>query len=312
MSVLEHACNRKSGVIGIVVMVALALGGSHAGSVETSAVVLGEHPMLGPITQTTSPADVSLVRPIQPFPAGVERADTNYLAPILSRNAMDRAALGEPAGKREPFDLPTFRAPEGLLWVKWRELETGISQDARVITDCRADINQCASPAALRLLEIVDQARHMPIRLAIPIINRTINLSIAYVSDVTQHGLPDVWSSPLATLTTEQGDCEDYAIVKYEALRRLGLPEDDLRLLLVRDSSMGQDHAVLGVRYGGRWLILDNRHSYVLEAAALNQFVPLIAIDHVGVKLFAGASRAILSQDPTAMASAAPSGHWSE
>ena len=54
-------------------------------------------------------------------------------------------------------------------------------------------------------------------------------------------------------------DCEDYAIAKYVALREAGVEAADLRFLLVRDRLAG-DHAVLGVRYEGRWLILDNRH----------------------------------------------------
>jgi predicted transglutaminase-like cysteine proteinase len=109
----------------------------------------------------------------------------------------------------EPFNLYTFRAPEGLLWTKWRNLQSELVRDAEVISDCRSDPNQCPSPAALRLLSLVDQVRPMPRHAAIAIINRSVNLSIRYVSDMTQHGVPDLWSAPIATLTSGQGDCED-------------------------------------------------------------------------------------------------------
>ena len=43
-------------------------------------------------------------------------------------------------------------------------------------------------------------------------------------SDFTQHGEADRWSAPLATFATAKGDCEDYAIAKYVALREAGFP----------------------------------------------------------------------------------------
>ena len=50
-------------------------------------------------------------------------------------------------------------------------------------------------------------------------------MAIRYVSDYAQHGEADRWSAPLATFATGKGDCEDYAIAKYVALREAGFPE---------------------------------------------------------------------------------------
>ena len=208
----------------------------------------------------------------------------------------------------EPFNLYTFRAPEGLLWTKWRNLQSELVRDAEVISDCRSDPNQCPSPAALRLLSLVDQVRPMPRHVAIAIINRSINLSIRYVSDMTQHGVPDLWSAPIATLTSGQGDCEDYAIAKYEAMRQLGIAADDLRILLVRDRAVGQDHAVLSVQYGGRWNVLDNRHSYVVDTTDVPQFLPLFSINHAGVKLFAASYAGFWPDPSNDIAPASPAG----
>jgi len=51
---------------------------------------------------------------------------------------------------------------------------------------------------------------------------------------------------PARNLCYREGDCEDYAIAKYVALREAGFPQDDLQLVLVRDRAVRQDHAVLG------------------------------------------------------------------
>jgi len=187
----------------------------------------------------------------------------------------------------EPFGLFTFRAPEGLLWVKWRGVETEIASELRVMERCRAEPDHCASGAAWRMIAFVNDARGRTGKTRIDVVNRAINGAIRYTSDFTQHGVADKWTAPLATLTSGLGDCEDYAIAKYVVLREAGVAVDDLRLVLVRDRIAGQDHAVLAVREGGRWLILDNRNVVLQEATEVPHFVPLFALDHQGVKLFA-------------------------
>jgi predicted transglutaminase-like cysteine proteinase len=158
--------------------------------------------------------------------------------------------------------------------------------EAKLIAGCREAPDNCKSPAARRFLAVVAEAKGQTGQARIGTINRAINGAIRYVSDMAQHGVADKWSSPLTSLGSGQGDCEDYAIAKYAALREAGVAVDDLRLVLVRDRVAG-DHAVLAVRHAGRWLVLDNRHSILADTGELPQFTPLFAIDHQGVKLFA-------------------------
>jgi hypothetical protein len=134
---------------------------------------------------------------------------------------------------------------------------------------------------------LIDEGRRLSGRAKIERINRAINAAIRYTSDLDQYGVPDLWTAPLATLGSGQGDCEDYAIAKYAALRDAGFSSEDLRLLIVRDRVARQDHAVVGVRQDGRWLMLDNRHEVLLEHKDAWHFTPLFALDQHGVKLFA-------------------------
>jgi predicted transglutaminase-like cysteine proteinase len=196
-------------------------------------------------------------------------------------------APSQPTPCDEPFGLMTFRAPEGPLWVKWRAVEAEIQAEENVLDQCRVEPGQCASPAARHFLTFVDEARQRVGRARGDTINNLVNDAVRYTSDLDQHGVIDVWMAPLATLASGRGDCKDYAIAKYVALRDAGVAPEDLRLLLVRDLSVRQDHAVVAIRTDGRWLILDNRYSRLIEAAEAHQFVPLFAIDHQGVKLFA-------------------------
>jgi predicted transglutaminase-like cysteine proteinase len=191
-----------------------------------------------------------------------------------------------PAVSKDPFGLFTFRAPEGMLWRKWRRVEADLTSEKTVLDQCRADIRNCP-PNAAQFLRLVDAVRSKSGRARIDEANRGVNIAIRYVSDLTQHGEPDRWSTPLATFAAARGDCEDYAIAKYMALVEGGVSRDDLQIVLVRDRTVRQDHAVLAARQDGRWLLLDNRHSILMEDFGVASFVPLFAINHDGVHLFA-------------------------
>jgi len=187
----------------------------------------------------------------------------------------------------EPFGFSTFSAPEGPLWVKWRKLEVELADEAGLIARCRAEGTRCTHRAAQKYLALIAEARQLPERARIAHINRAINAAVRYTSDQDQFGVPDQWTAPLATLNSSRGDCEDYAIAKFVALRDAGFAVEDVRLLIVHDRRARQDHAVAGVRLNGHWLMLDNRHNILLESKDAQHFVPLFELDRQGVKLFA-------------------------
>ncbi len=195
-------------------------------------------------------------------------------------------AVMAPATSEEPFGLFTFRAPEGLLWTKWRGVEAKMQAEAKLIAACKADADQCV-PGSSRVIALAASADTADLRTRVEIVNRNVNQAIRYVSDFQQHGVPDLWSSAFETLASGMGDCEDYAIAKFSVLQASGIAETDIKLLLVRDMAVREDHAVLAVRVEGRWLVLDNRYSRLAEARDLPNFMPLFAIDHGGVSLFA-------------------------
>ena len=186
----------------------------------------------------------------------------------------------------EPFGLFTFRAPDGVLWRKWRGAKAAIESELRQVEDCKTDASIC-SEAARRFQLIVNEVRGQSGVARLETANRLINTAIRYTSDLSQHAALDVWSAPLASLETGRGDCEDYAIAKYVVLREAGVPEQDLRILLVRDRRVREDHAVLTVREGGTWSVLDNRNSKLAVDSEVLHFTPLYALDSAGVSLFA-------------------------
>jgi predicted transglutaminase-like cysteine proteinase len=190
-------------------------------------------------------------------------------------NAMRKSA--------EPFGLIAIKLSSGGLAEKWNGLERKLDDDMVQLALCDGDRERCVSPAALQFLAIVDGARARDGRARFGEINRAVNLSIKATSDMAQHGQVDVWSSPLATFASGAGDCEDYAIAKFAALRMAGISSEDLRIVVLRDLLHGEDHAAVLARLDGHWLMLDNRRMAMIEDVDVRGHRPLFVIGDDGV-----------------------------
>jgi predicted transglutaminase-like cysteine proteinase len=189
----------------------------------------------------------------------------------------------------QPFGLPAFSLTDGGLRDKWLGVQRRLDDEMVQLALCEGDRDGCVSPAALKFLDIVDAARLREGRARLGEVNRAINLAIRPISDLAQHGQIDIWTSPLATLARGGGDCEDYAIAKFVALRRAGIAPDDLRIVILHDTIHGEDHAVATARLDGRWLTLDNRRMAMVEDFDVRNYRPTFAIDQHGVMRYADA-----------------------
>lgn len=183
----------------------------------------------------------------------------------------------------EPFGLAASSLASGGLHDKWRGVQHRLDDEMVQLALCEGDREGCVSPAALKFLDIVDAARLREGRARLGEINRAVNLAIRPIDDLTQHGQIDVWTSPLATLERGGGDCEDYAIAKFVALRRAGFASDDVRIVVLRDTIRGEDHAVAAARLDGNWLMLDNRRMAMVADADVRNFRPTFVIGPHGV-----------------------------
>jgi len=84
-------------------------------------------------------------------------------------------------------------------------------------------------------------------------VNRVINKQIAPVTDLEFYNTEEHW-----TLPTNSGDCEDYVLLKRQALIRQGWPSGALLVTVVFDE-IGDGHAVLIARTDRGDFVLDNK-----------------------------------------------------
>lgn len=104
-----------------------------------------------------------------------------------------------------------------------------------------------------------------------------------YVTDQENWQRPDFWAVP-EQLFGRGGDCEDYVIAKYVALRSFGIPAERLRMVVVYDRKKREDHAVLTLFGPNGTLVLDNRFQRIMTWADMSKrYMPYYSLNEDSV-----------------------------
>jgi predicted transglutaminase-like cysteine proteinase len=78
--------------------------------------------------------------------------------------------------------------------------------------------------------------------------------------DIVNYNQSDYWSTPKEFLTCGYGDCEDYAIIKYFTLLKLGFSKEKLFITTSHEKYTGQQHMVLS------YFELENKPPLILDS----------------------------------------------
>jgi predicted transglutaminase-like cysteine proteinase len=187
------------------------------------------------------------------------------------------------------FGMKTEPVAAGDLAEKWYHVEAAMAHDFAVVEQCHA--HGICPVAAQRLINISAEGAGRSGRARAGLINRAADLAVIPVSDEKQWGVADHWSDPFETLLSNRGDCEDYAILKYAALLEAGIPQADVKIVIVKSFFPNEHHAVVATRVDGQWLILDNRTLTLVRDTDVTRAIPEFVLDHEGVKRFNSASQ---------------------
>ena len=162
------------------------------------------------------------------------------------------------------FDTPGSYLTRAAALPAWAATLERHAVERSAFTHCLTGEQPCTGKLK-GLRHIVQKGRSLEPAKQVALVNRYIN-RVRYrrdrrgiapsVAEGGQSILRNHWSTLLEFLH-HGGDCEDYATAKYFLLRELGLPADDMRIVVTYDRSMRAHHAVLAVRQddGGSWLL---------------------------------------------------------
>jgi len=102
-----------------------------------------------------------------------------------------------------------------------------------------------------------------------------------YTLDRVNWGMEDYWATVFEFID-RNGDCEDYAIAKYVTLRALGWPASRMRLVIVRDTKLDLNHAILAVYTSEGVFIGDNQVKGLVKASSIRHYRPIYSINENG------------------------------
>jgi predicted transglutaminase-like cysteine proteinase len=195
-------------------------------------------------------------------------------------------APAPPPPEEEPF-VPLIPPGTGLFGShefrsslralpQWTRVMESAEAQVEAMTRCNSQQDDCSS-AALSWQKIIREASGLPTFEQLKRVNAYFN-RWPYRLDIDVYGVSEYWATPQEFLRLS-GDCEDYSITKYYALRQLGVPVDSMRIVLLIDSIRNIPHAVLAVRYAEESYVLDNLSDLVLPHRKYEHYLPQYSIN---------------------------------
>ena len=133
------------------------------------------------------------------------------------------------------------------------------------------------SPEIAKFRKDLETLKGMPLNKMASAVNNMMNQK-RYVTDSANYGKTDYWATPVEFMQ-RGGDCEDFAIAKYTALRALGVPENRLRVAIVQDLQKNVPHAILIVYTDQGPMLLDNQIKTAINVDKVSHYKPIFSIN---------------------------------
>ncbi len=182
------------------------------------------------------------------------------------------------------FNTTEVRSKNLKPFKKWRAALARYSKESAANTKVK-----CAPGDTMQIcsyddwVKFLDTLKDKPPLVQLNEVNNRMNKA-KYITDKANWGKKDYWATP-GEFMARFGDCEDYAILKYLSLRRLGWKESSLRVVAVKDLNLKVGHAVLIVLFKhpktGKILplLLDNQIKKIANAANVRHYQPVFSLN---------------------------------
>ncbi|WP_043888154.1 transglutaminase-like cysteine peptidase [Methylophaga thiooxydans] len=156
------------------------------------------------------------------------------------------------------------------------------STPKKEVTD--TGINQQTEETVKAWKQLIDSGQNWSDMRRLKATNDFVN-QFTFVDDIDHWQQEDYWATPLQTLVTRGGDCEDFSIAKYFTLTSMGMDEDKLRLTYVKALSLNQAHMVVSYYDNPKVtpLVLDNLNTQILPATQRDDLYPVYSFNGKGL-----------------------------
>ena len=202
---------------------------------------------------------------------GVAFGLTLGAAPSQAQSLSDLANAARTTGTGL-FGSTEFESASLAALPQWQRVLRRMRQEREGFERCAADAAACASAAQRSWRDLIVEAAGLDRKAQLQAVNRFFN-RWPYKLDHELYGMSEYWASP-GEFMMRSGDCEDYAIAKFFALRQLGFDNDSMRIVILWDEIRAIGHAVLAVYEPEGTLVLDNLSRLIVPHTRYGHYIP--------------------------------------
>lgn len=133
---------------------------------------------------------------------------------------------------------------------------------------------------------LIDAGSQWPDAQKLTKVNDFVN-QLVFIDDIEHWGQEDYWATPLQTVVTGGGDCEDFSFAKYFMLSAMGMKEDKMRMTYVKALKINKAHMVVSYfdHPDAEPLVLDNLNTRILPASLRKDLLPVYSFNANGLWL---------------------------
>ncbi|MEL4432052.1 MULTISPECIES: transglutaminase-like cysteine peptidase [Shewanella] len=172
--------------------------------------------------------------------------------------------------------------------------------EAKITSTLEKRYGERAGMRARAWFKVVAEASTLDEKEKLLKVNNFFNL-FRFVDDIKLWGESNYWATPMEFIGVNGGDCEDFSIAKYFTLLQLGVPEDKMRITMVKATSVNQYHMVLAYydTPSSVPLVLDNLDHVIKPATQRRDLVPVYSFNGKQLWLNKEQGRGVLAGSST-------------
>lgn len=122
---------------------------------------------------------------------------------------------------------------------------TGLQLDSAVLHEAESRFGVTARIRLEEWQKLIEEITQLPEEEKLEKTNEFFNEQVRFVNDIDHWGEKDYWATPVETLATHGGDCEDFSIAKYFTLLQAGGDDSKIRITYVKAIKLKQAHMVV-------------------------------------------------------------------
>lgn len=184
-----------------------------------------------------------------------------------------------PKGRSFEF-IPPNKAQNGMELSVWEKVKKAEQKRPTFYND---DLDIANAEIARQWTRLYNLAKNQDLKTRLKYVNQFFNQWPEGLDEKLWQ-VDDYWANPWEFMA-KGGDCEDFAIAKFYALKTLGVPPKDLCLVIVDDFKAMITHVVLvAMDPNGRdFYVLDNNTNVIYKNGGAAKFVPRYYINEYNV-----------------------------